>query len=147
MANHTYSKCLIHLVWGTKKRKPVLTKQMRIKLSDYFYQYSKDKKIYMYVNFVNTDHVHILIDLPTSKSIQEVAKLFKGSSSFWINKNRFTTHKFSWARGYGSFSVSRSNYDKVKNYILNQEQHHRKKDYSTEFNHFLRAHRIDLNRP
>lgn len=96
----------------------------------------------MYVNFVNADHLHILIDLPTSKSIQEVAKLYKGSSSFWINKNRLTVNKFSWARGYGSFSVSQSNFGKVKNYIIHQEKHHRKKTYSTELTDFLKAYKI-----
>lgn len=146
MAKHTYSKCLVHLVWGTKMRKPLLTKEVRIMLSEYFYQYARTKEIFMYANFVNADHVPILFDLPTSKSIQEVAKLFKGSSSFWINKNRMTVSKFSWARGYGSFSVSQSNFDKVKNYILNQEEHHKKKDYSTEFAHFLHAHKLDVDR-
>lgn len=145
MAKHTYSKCLIHIVWGTKKREPVFDKHIRNMLSEYLHQYSESKKIHMYVNYVNADHVHVLFNLPTTKSIQEVAKLYKGSSSFWINKNGLTSNKFSWARGYGAFSVSRSHYNKVKKYILNQEEHHRKKSFSSEFSDFLNAYNINAN--
>ena len=81
MAQHTYSRCVIHLVWSTRKRKPVLEREVRKRLSGYLYSYSEQKKIYMLINYVNTDHVHALVDLPVSYSIREVAKLFKGSSS------------------------------------------------------------------
>jgi len=145
MAKHTYSKCLIHMVWGTKKREPVFDKRIQNMLSEYLRQYLENRKIHMYVNYVNADHVHVPFDLPTTKSIQEVAKLYKGSSSFWINKNRLTPHKFNWARGYGAFSVSRSHFNKVNKYILNQEEHHRKKSFSSAFSDFLNAYNIDAN--
>lgn len=145
MAKHTYSKCLLHMIWGTKKREPVFNEHSQTKLSEYLHQYSESKKIHMYVNYVNTDHVHVFFDLPTTKSIQEVAKLYKGSSSFWINKNRLTPRKFSWARGYGVFSVSQSHFNRVRKYILNQEVHHRKKSFSSELNDFLNAYDIQAN--
>lgn len=87
MASHSYSKCLLHIIWGTKSRTPVLNEEVRRKLSDYLYNYAQEKQIYMHINYVNADHVHLLIDLPTSRSIEQVVKLFKGSSSHWINKN------------------------------------------------------------
>lgn len=144
MAKHTYSKCLIHLIWSTKNREPVLEADTRKKLSEYLYQYSKDNNIYMYINYVNADHVHAFFDLPTSMSLQDVSKLYKGSSSHWINKNRLTPLKFCWARGYGGFSVSPSNFTKVKSYILNQEKHHSKKSFAQELNDFLKAYRLEV---
>ena len=144
MAQHAYSKCLIHMVWGTKKRKSVLTKPVRLKLSDYLYRYAEEKEIYMHTNYVNADHVHVLVDLPRHFALQKVAKLFKGSSSFWINKNRLTNLKFSWARGYGAFSVSASGLEKVKSYIRDQEEHHRQKSFSEELDTFLSAYGLEL---
>lgn len=94
----------------------------------------------MHINYVNADHVHVLFDLPTNYALQDIAKLFKGSSSFWINKNRFTKSKFSWGRGYGAFSVSASAIENVKSYIRNQEEHHRKKSFSEELDELLSAY-------
>jgi REP element-mobilizing transposase RayT len=61
------------------------------------------KSLYMKINYVNADHVHTLVDLPTGLSIEEVAQLLKGSSSHWINGNDLITGKFAWGRGYGDF--------------------------------------------
>jgi len=144
MAQHAYSKCLVHMVWGTKKRKPVLKQDVRVKLSKYYYQYAESKEIYMHINFVNADHVHVLIDLPRQLALQKVAKLLKGSSSFWINKNRFTEMKFNWARGYGAFSVSASGLKKVKAYIRNQEEHHRERSFIEELDSFLSVYGLEV---
>ena len=83
----------------------------------------------MKINFVNADHVHALIDLPTNLSIEEVMQLFKGGSSHWINESHLVTGKFGWGRGYGVFSVSESGVAEVCAYIANQEEHHRKRDF------------------
>ena len=58
-----------------------------VKLSAYLTQYSAEKRIYIKINYVNADHVHALIDLPTGLCIEEVVHLLKGSSSHWINEN------------------------------------------------------------
>ncbi len=126
------------------KKKAVLEKSVRKKVSNYFYSYAKKNEIFMHINYVNADHVHMLIDLPTNYSIQKVAKLFKGSSSHWINKNRLTKFKFSWGRGYGAFSVSASAIDKVKSYIRNQPDHHRKKLFKEELDEFLSAYGLEI---
>jgi REP element-mobilizing transposase RayT len=131
------------MIWGTKKRQPVLKRDVRKQLSNYLYNYAEDKEIFMHINYVNADHVHALIDLSPQFALQEVFKLFKGSSSHWINKNRLTTHKFRWGRGYGAFSVSASGIEKVKAYIRNQEKHHRKKSFTEEYNAFIKAYDIE----
>jgi REP element-mobilizing transposase RayT len=95
--------------------------------------YAEDKGIYMKINYVNADHVHALVDLPTAFSIGELMQLLKGSSSHWINANDIMTGKFAWGRGYGAFSVSESNVDQVARYIAHQEEHHRIRTFAEEF--------------
>lgn len=73
----------------------MLLKPAAIKASRFLSGYAVEKEIYMKINFVNPEHVHTLIDLPTSKSIEEVVQLFKGSSSHWINENRLLRGRFS----------------------------------------------------
>jgi len=88
-------------------------------------EYADKHDMYMKINFVNPDHVHALIDLPTALSIEKLIQLLKGSSSHWVNAGDLITGKFAWARGYGAFSVSQSNVDQVARYIGDQEEHHR----------------------
>ena len=86
----------------------------------------------MKINFVNPEHVHALVDLPTGLCIEEMVQLFKGSSSHWINQSDLLSSKFAWGRGYGIFSVSHSGVSEVAKYIAGQEEHHRKRSYSEE---------------
>ncbi len=141
MSVRSYTKIWLHLIWGTHKReKSLLNKEIRVKISNHLVEYSKQKGIYMKANYVNSEHVHALIDLPTDKTIEEVMRLIKGESSLWINKQ--VDFKFLWGKGYGAFSVSESNLDKVVKYINGQEEHHRKKSYTEEYDEFLRAYKV-----
>ncbi len=94
----------------------------------------------MKVNYINSDHVHALVDFPTNMTIEYVARLLKGELSSWINNN--IESKFNWAAGYAAFSVSESNLDKVVKYIMNQEKHHRTKSFTEEYDGFLRAYNV-----
>lgn len=132
MSLHSYSRVWLHLVWATLERRRLLTKPAATKLSEYLYQYSSEKGVYMKINFVNPEHVHALVDLPTSLSIEEMVQLFKGGSSHWINHSDLLPSKFAWGRGYGVFSVSHSGVGEVAKYIAGQEEHHRKRSYSEE---------------
>src|SRR3954466_2351521 len=117
MSLHSYSRIWLHLVWATLERRPLLSKSVAAKLSGYLTQYAGEKDIYMKINFVNPDHVHALVDLPTGLSIEEMMQLFKGGSSHWINQNALVAGRFAWGRGYGVFSVSHSGVEEVAKYI------------------------------
>jgi REP element-mobilizing transposase RayT len=121
----------------------MLVKPAAIQAARFLNGYAVEKEIYMKISFFNPEHVHTLIDLPTSKSIEEVAQLFKGSSSHWINARRLLRGRFSWGRGYGAFSVSHSHVDQVAAYIANQEDHHRKKSFGQEFELFVKKYGLE----
>ena len=142
MSQHSYSRCWLHLVWSTFNKEKLLDKEARLKSSKFLCEYSESKCVYMKINFVNADHVHALIDLPTGYSMEEIVKLYKGSSSHWINQERVVPFKFSWARGYGAFSVAQSNLAQVTTYIAGQQEHHRKKTFSEEYQEFLKAYEL-----
>ena len=142
MSLHSYSKVWLHLIWSTHNKDKILSKKNREMLSDFLYKYAEEKEIYMKINYVNAEHVHTLIDLPTTLSIEECLKLLKGSSSHYVNQNRLVNTKFRWARGYGAFSVSESNVQKVVDYIKNQEEHHRVKTFTEEYELFMKKYGI-----
>jgi len=143
MSLHSYSRVWLHLVWATLERRPLLAKPAAAKLSAHLHDYAKAKRIYMKINFVNPEHVHALIDLPTSLSVEEVMQLFKGGSSHWVNEQNLVAGKFGWGRGYGVFSVSQSAVDEVSAYIAGQEEHHRQKNFVEELKQFVERYGLE----
>jgi REP element-mobilizing transposase RayT len=133
MSVHSYSRVWLHLVWSTLERRPFLQKQAAAATSAFLSKYADGKGIYMKINFVNSDHVHVLADLPTHLSIEEMMQFLKGASSHWINSNNVVGGKFAWGRGYGVFSVSHSSLAAVTKYIAGQEEHHRRRSFADEF--------------
>ena len=143
MSLHSYSRVWLHPTWATLERRPLLSQPAAVKLSAYLTQYSAEKRIYIKINYVNADHVHALIDLPTGLCIEEVVHLLKGSSSHWINENSLGRGKFGWGRGYGVFSVSHSGVAEVAKYIANQEEHHRKRSFAEELRLLVERHGLE----
>jgi putative transposase len=146
MSLHSYTRCWVHLIWAAHKREKMLHKEARVKVSGFLREYAEAKNIYMRTNFVNADHVHAVIDLPTGMDIEEAVKLLKGSSSHWINKNRAVPGKFSWGRGYGAFSVSQSRLRETEEYIAGQAEHHSTKTFAEEYESFIRAYGLSIDR-
>ena len=140
MSVHSYSRCWVHLIWSTLNRQRLLNKKAAASLSRYMAEYADKHDMYMKINFVNPDHVHALIDLPTALSIEKLIQLLKGSSSHWVNASDLITGKFAWARGYGAFSVSQSNVDQVARYIGDQEEHHRVRTLAEELRELIDRH-------
>jgi putative transposase len=143
MSLHSYSRVWLHLVWATLERRPLLAKPAAVKLSAHLHEYSQEKGIYMKTNFVNPEHVHALVDLPTNLTIEDMMQLFKGGSSHWVNEHDLVAGKFSWGRGYGVFSVSESGIAEVCAYIANQEEHHRKRSFVEELKIFVERYGLE----
>ncbi len=83
------------------------------------------------------DHIHILFGLNPAISISDTIHDIKRSSSLFINQNNFINHHFSWQEGYGAFSYSRSQLDRVYKYIEQQKAHHQTKSFKSEYISFL----------
>ncbi|MBO9620010.1 MAG: IS200/IS605 family transposase [Niabella sp.] len=126
-----FVKVYLHFVWSTKNRYPFLnSKDLRMKVWDHIRENAKQKGIFIDTINGYSDHCHCLVSLGVDQPIQKTMQLIKGDSSFWINKNELTPKKFEWQDEYFVSSVSESILDKVRAYIKNQEEHHRKKSIS-----------------
>ena len=143
MSTHSYSRGWLHLIWETLRHEPMLDKRAATKASANLSEYAAQKGIYMKINFFNADHTHALIDLPTNQTIEQTIQLLKGSSSHWINQQRMLRGRFAWGRGYGAFSVSHSDVDRVAKYIAGQEEHHRKKTFDEEYRIFVQRYGLE----
>ena len=138
-----YIKIWIHVVWTTKTRKPILTRDIRKQVFDHIHENANDKGIY--IDFLSgyLEHVHCLISLGSGQNIDKIVMLLKGESSYWINKVKLIPEKFEWQDDYFAVSVSESVVDRVRNYIRNQEEHHRKESFHKEYNEFMHKYGFD----
>lgn len=89
------------------------------------------------------DHVHVLFLQNPQKTITDIVKQIKGSSSHFINREELILEKFAWQTRFTAFSVSESQLDAVYNYIKNQKQHHLKKKSQDEFDDFVKLHGLE----
>jgi len=138
-----YIKLWVHLVWTTKNREPFLTKDIRKQILDHLLKNAIDKGIY--IDFINDylEHVHCLVSLGSGQNIDKTVMLLKGESSYWINKNKLIRQKFEWQDEYFAVSVSESAVNRVRDYIKNQEEHHRKKSFQQECDEFMSKYGFD----
>lgn len=135
--SHSYNKIWVHAVWATKDRLGLITPKIETFL--YPFLRAQFKELSCPVRILNgmSDHIHCLFLLDNSKSVAEVLKQVKGSSSHYINQNNFTDEKFAWQTGYGAFSISESGVQKVYDYIKSQKEHHKLKTFEEEYTAFL----------
>ena len=89
------------------------------------------------------DHVHLLLGAPATMAPSKAAQLIKGGSSAWIHTEFPNLRNFAWQDGYGAFTVSKSGLLEVKNYILNQREHHQRRTFKEEFLALLKRHEIE----
>jgi putative transposase len=132
----------VHIIFSTKNRERFLAPSVRDSLHSYMATVLQNDGCHLVIINSVEDHVHILIDLARTVAVSQVVEEVKKSSSKWIKTQGPTYATFGWQTGYGAFAVSASNVADVRDYILNQEQHHLHKTFAEEYRAFLEKHEV-----
>ncbi len=138
--SHSFNKIWIHAIWATKERSPMITTSIESKLYSFIHQQFNELRCPVRIINGMPDHIHCLFLLNPQKSISDVIKQIKGSSSHFINESNFIKEKFTWQTGFAAYSVSESVVEKVFNYIKNQKIHHETRSFEQEYNEFLKIY-------
>lgn len=136
---------LVHFTWSTARREPWISIDWREPLFAQIGGIMKNKNAKLLSAGGMYDHIHLYASLPSTLSIADFVNAVKSNSSRWIHQNYSKARAFAWQEGYGAFSVSKSEENKVISYIRNQESHHRKKTFKEEFVIFLKRHEIEYD--
>lgn len=142
--SHTFSKIWLHVLWSTKNRQPLISQKLEPALYDFIR--NEFEEMGCKVSAINgiADPIHCLLEISPQKSISDVIKQVKGSSSHFVNQSDLISEKFAWQTGFTVFSVSESVVDKVKRYIENQKAHHSKQSAEDELTAFLKIHQMEV---
>lgn len=134
----TYSQIHIHCVFAVKGRTSILNRKWRDEVFRYMAGIITNKGSKSIIVNGVSDHVHLFIGLKPSMALSDLIRDVKNNTSNFINRNGWVRGKFAWQEGYGAFSHSRSQVEDVYQYILNQEEHHRKRSFKEEYLDMLR---------
>jgi REP element-mobilizing transposase RayT len=144
MAN-TYTQIFIQIVFAVKGRQNLIAKENREELHKFITGIVTNRGQKLFAVFAMPDHVHILVSIGPTILISDLVRDIKAGSSKFINDKKWISGKFNWQEGYGAFSYSKSGVDSVVKYILNQEEHHKKKKFKEEYVDLLYKFEIEYD--
>jgi len=142
MAN-TYTQCYFHLVFAIKNRDALIKMGWKNELEKYITGIVQNHKHKLLAIGSMPDHIHIFIGYSLNQLIPNLVEEVKISSNKWVKDRRFSKFRFEWQKGYGAFTHSRSQLDTVVKYVLNQEEHHKRKTFREEYLEMLKENEIE----
>ena len=138
----TLTNLLYHIVFSTKNREPIITAPIRENLYRYIGGIIRGEGGVLLEIGGMPDHVHLVVRFKSEPSVATMIKIIKSKSSKWLNEQPKRPGRFEWQRGYAAFTVSVSQLDKVRAYVRNQQQHHRRKTFQEELREILDKHGV-----
>jgi REP element-mobilizing transposase RayT len=140
---HTKAKILVHMVFATKERLPLITPDFKPELHSYMAGTARSLGVFLHALGGVEDHCHLVFDLPPKIALADFANQLKSNTSRWATNEG--SRDFKWQRGYGAFSVNFASLDRAVNYVLTQEDHHAHQSFRDEQAEFLRVHDMDAD--
>jgi len=138
-------KVYIHVVFSTRYRAPLITKDIKADLFSYIGALSNGLDCKSIIVGGYNDHIHILSLLSSQKTISEFVREIKKESSKWIKTKDIKFDNFYWQKGYAAFSVSPNNIENLIHYIQDQEVHHLKSSFQDECRKFFKSYNIEYD--
>ncbi len=140
-----YTQIYIQLVFAVKGREIKIPSFNREEIEKYICGIFNNKQQKVLAIYGNPDHIHIFFSYKNLRvSSPELVKIVKTESTKFINEKKLCSGSFFWQEGYGAFSYSKSQKDAVVKYVVNQEEHHKKKSFKEEYMAFLEAFKIEF---
>ena len=138
--SHTPGNILLHFVFSTQARRPLIKPDFRADLFAYLGGIIREMHATALIINGTADHIHALVRIRPAQSAAEIARVMKANSSKWVRAK--WSSEFAWQTGYGVFSVSESNVAAVTRYIAGQEEHHKKHSFQEELIAFLKKNNV-----
>jgi REP element-mobilizing transposase RayT len=139
------SQVIIHIVFGTKERRPWLDASIGPPMHAYLAAVCRDCRCEAYRVGGSADHVHLATRLARTITQAELLEKIKKTSSAWIKTQGQQYVDFSWQAGYGDFSIGWSQLEDLVRYIDNQEQHHHRQTFQEEYLNLLKKYHVEFD--
>ena len=144
MAN-TYTQIFIQIVFAVKFRARLVSPVWKNGLERYITGIVQNKGHKMIRLSCMPDHSHIFIGMKPHEALSDLVRDVKRDSTAFINSQNWVRGRFAWQEGFGGFSYSPRDVDRVVKYIMNQEEHHRRVTFKEEYEVFLREFGVEYD--
>jgi REP-associated tyrosine transposase len=141
----TYLALRVHLVWATRNRRPWLDPEWRSRLFACAAQFVAGRNGELLCAGGTRDHIHLYLEPPSTLALAELVSGIKSATSKWIHETVPHRQEFRWQHGYGAFSVTPFEDTYIRDYIRNQEVHHRQERFTSEYSSLLERHGLSLD--
>jgi len=141
--SQTLTSLLVHLVFSTKERVPIITPEVEPDLFAYIGGILRNHQSRLLDAGGTRDHVHLLVSQSKNIGVAQLLKEVKGSSSSWIKTQEREFRNFHWQDGYGAFSFGISDLPDLQRYVANQKEHHRVRTFKDELIQLLEENGIE----
>ena len=138
----TFTKILIHFIFSTKNRAPLIASEIEPLLHAYMIGIARNYDCWSIAMNGTQDHVHMLVSLGKQITVSHLMEEVKGDSSRWMNKEHPQTQLFRWQEGYAALSIGESGVEALKAYIAHQKQHHQCKTFQEELLEILKKYGV-----
>lgn len=144
MAN-TYTQLYAQIIFSPEGRQNLITERIKNDVYRYIGGIINNKSQKAMIINGMPDHLHILLGFSPDIALSDLLREVKVNSTNFINEKRLIAGKFSWQRGFGAFTYSKSQIPKVADYIQLQEEHHKRKSFREEYLELLKKFEIEYN--
>ncbi len=144
MAN-TYTQLYIHIVFAVKNRDAMISREWKERIHQYITGIIQNQGHKLIAINSMPDHIHIFIGMQPNAALSDLVRDIKRDSTNFMNNEIKPRGKFGWQEGFGAFSYSHSQIDSVVKYVINQEEHHRKRTFQEEYEAMLKEFAIEYN--
>ena len=141
----TLTSLLVHIVFSTKHRQPLIYAEIESNLFAYMGGILRNNNSRLITAGGTEDHVHLLVSQSKIIALSELVMDVKKDSSSWLKTQGRGFRNFHWQDGYGGFSVGVSEVPRLTQYIANQKEHHRKVTFQEELLQFLKEYEIEYD--
>ena len=140
----TYTQIVYQIVFSTKNRERTLTKNNRDELFKHMTGILKNSKCHVYQIGGVEDHIHLITHLHPSVALSDLVKNLKLGSTFLIKRKSLFKNFNGWQEGFGAFTYDIHSKERLVAYVINQEEHHKKKDFITEYKELLEEFKVEF---
>ena len=140
----TYTQLFYHVVFAVRDREALIIPAIKEDLYKYISGIVSNQKQKLFIINGMPDHIHILLNCKPDMNLSALVREIKEHSSKYINSKNILKGKFYWQAGFGAFTVSQRNIGVVIDYIKNQEEHHKKSAFRTEYSELLKKHDVEF---
>jgi REP element-mobilizing transposase RayT len=140
----TFHSSLFHCVFSTKERRKLIAPETRERLWAYMGGVAREHGMKALAIGGTSDHVHLLLSLPSTLAMATAMREIKSGSSRWMHETAGSSD-FEWQAGYGAFSIGHAQVNATRSYIADQESHHTKRDFQAELLAILERHQIEYD--